>query len=181
MTIAIDIQTDGVRDLFDDLRDLGPAFERALNRTVRKVTRTVASRAGRAVAKQNRVPVRALTKGGSSGRGKRVYQRAPKRGSAAGSVWVGFNPIGAGYVGRPVQTRAGARVKGRQFPGAFVATMKSGHRSIWSRVNAQRLPISEERVELEQVEQILDKVAREGGERLRQVLLAEINYELNVR
>lgn len=58
-----------------------------------------------------------------------------------GLVWVGYNPIKAGYVGeatpsswgRLKQFDWGASARSYLFPGAFRARMKSGHRSLFMR------------------------------------------------
>ena len=48
-------------------------------------------------------------------------------------VWVGTNPLPLAVLGEPKQTKRDVRVGRRNFPGAFVATMKSGHRGVFIR------------------------------------------------
>ena len=49
-------------------------------------------------------------------------------------VWVGTNPLPLVALGQPRQTKASVNVgRKKKFPGAFLATMKSGHRGVFIR------------------------------------------------
>jgi len=167
-----------------EIAGLGAAGQRAASRTVRKVTRWASGRIARDIARSSRVPLRALTKGGSTGRGKRIRARLPRQGEMSGSVWVGWSPIKATYVGRLSQNRrpgGGARAGQHRFPGSFVATMRSGHRGVFTRSVESRLPIEEEGVELLEAEAAVRRAKDEMGLRIQNVLRQELNYELNVK
>lgn len=70
-------------------------------------------------------------------------------------------PLKVSKIGKKYsQTPAGASVKSHFFPGAFVATMKSGHKSIFKRMGKSRLPIEEVTVDVkEPLERRLDENA----------------------
>lgn len=54
----------------------------------------------------------------------------------------------ARHLGDPKETKSGAKAGKFQFPGAFVATMKSGKELVMKRVQRSRLPIQEQGVPL---------------------------------
>lgn len=127
--IGLDIQPD-----LRALRRVRRASDRERRIVRTELTRTArwaAGRAARAIAAAHQLPLRALTRG-RMGRAGRVRVRAAGDDMVA-RLWIGTEPIPAGYAGRARQTRAGAVVRKHKFPGAFVATMDSGHRSIWRR------------------------------------------------
>lgn len=53
-------------------------------------------------------------------------------------VWVGASPVPLEKLGTPRQTRTGVRVGRRNLPGAFLATMPSGHKGIYIRRSSSR-------------------------------------------
>jgi hypothetical protein len=108
-------------------------IRRAGRRALVQATRFAASQAARAIARRHRVPLKALTQGGSTGRGRRVIAHPPTDQRPDGRVWVGIDPVLAAYVGSPRQTAAGARSGRHFFERAFVATMLSGHRGVYRR------------------------------------------------
>jgi hypothetical protein len=65
---------------------------------------------------------------------------------APGLVWLGYNPLKAAYCGRLTQDARGAFAGQFYFAGAFVATMKSGHKGVYKRAGKSRLPIVEQTV-----------------------------------
>jgi hypothetical protein len=77
-----------------------------------------------------------------------------------GVVWLGFNKIAAAYLGRMQQTRTGARAGKFFFEGGFIATMKSGHKSVWYRKGADRLPIKEATQDINVGFEVMQDVAR---------------------
>jgi hypothetical protein len=77
-----------------------------------------------------------------------------------GVVWLGFNKVAAAYLGRLQQTRAGAQAGKFFFQGGFIATMKSGHKSVWFRKGADRLPIEEATQEINVGYEVMQDVAK---------------------
>lgn len=53
------------------------------------------------------------------------------------SIWIGINPIEAQRAGAPRQQRAGAKVKGRLFAGAFTASIYTEDRKVWIRQSSK--------------------------------------------
>ena len=181
MSLQLDVDGHDIDAALESVRELGAQGERAAARTVRKTTVWAASQAAHDIAKRSRVPLRALTKGGSTGRGKRVRSRLPVKGELSGSVWIGYDPIKAAYAGKLRQLTVGAAAGVHRFPGAFVATLRSGHQSVLRRVTQARAPVSEEVVQLQVAQEVMQDIQSRGVTRLRDVLFDELNYEVNVK
>lgn len=180
MSGVITVKGGGLFEAITALESVEPPVRRAVTRTVRKVTNSITKVIASEIAKGSRVPVKALTKGGSTGRGRRVVSYFRDDG-LTGAVWVGYNPIKAGYVGTPVQQVRGARVGRHTFPGAFDATMRSGHRSIFVRTGKGRLPLEEKLVSIDIAPGVVAEAQAQARTRLSDVLLQELNYEINVK
>ncbi|NSX83905.1 phage tail protein, partial [Wolbachia endosymbiont of Atemnus politus] len=56
--------------------------------------------------------------------------------------------VKAGKLGKMRQTKIGARAGKHMFKGAFVATMRGGHKGIFTRMGKKSLPIEEEEFDL---------------------------------
>lgn len=189
MGISLNIASDNIDDIVRQLEQMAPAARRALVRTVRRVTQSAGTQAARDIAKRSRIPVKALTVGGASGRGKRIFTRVPPPGDPRGdratdpsaSIWVGYNPMQSAYIGALRQLKRGARAGRHYFEGSFLATMQSGHRGVFYRTDDSRLPIEEEAVPITVSEDVMRKIEQQARSRLRSVLISELNYELNVR
>lgn len=201
------VQDDGtIERTIRELQQLTPRTRAAANTAIRKTVDWANTQASRKVAQTHDLAVRRLT----GGRGRRFFKRYPRgKGGAIqeGSVWVGYNPVAAGYVGaiRPWRRGLTPRVRSHRFPGDFVATMPSGHRSIFTRnvfpdvkrrksLNRRErrplernkwgwtsLPIDEQRISLKDTQRIIREVEIAARDRLRGVLAQELNYQLNVR
>lgn len=112
---------------FYELAAIAPdAAETAMRRAITKVRRSLASRMAREQAAAHGFPVRPL---------RTVRTRGKGFGPNEAGVWFGYNPIQARYVGRKADM-SGA-------PGAFLATMPSGHVGWFKRVGKARFPIVE--------------------------------------
>lgn len=200
------VQFEDIEKTIRELRRISPRTRAAANTAIRKTVTWASTRASSAIAKASDVGVRNLR----TGRGRRFYRRNPRKKDAAiteGSVWIGYNPIAAGYVGAIPAWRRGLtpRVRSHRFPGDFVAVMPSGRRSIFTRnvdpkVKRRKalgrrekrpfstnkwgltsLPIDEQRVDLKDAEVIARQVEQAAGQHLRGVLAQELNYQLNVK
>lgn len=111
-------------------------------------------------------------------RSKRATWRQPEARFSLGVL-----PIRTGKIGVPRQTKRGARVGAHAFPGAFVATMRSGHVGIFKRKGQPRLPIKEQTVSLSpQAEQIARRKFREVMSRdFSRLFRHELEYRLKQR
>lgn len=87
------------------------------------------------------------------------YRVKSKRNRGAGIVWLGYNEVKTGYVGKLTQQASGASVAGHYFAGGFVATMRSGHAGIWKRLDDGRLV--EQTIEIPGARQLMENVAQE--------------------
>jgi len=86
--------------------------------------------------------------------------------------------VQANKVGTMRQNKTGSKVGSYEFPGAFIATMPSGHTSIYKRKRQARLPIQEMTVPLEPmaseiIEHYLD---RKVMQRFEVVFRQELNF-----
>lgn len=81
--------------------------------------------------------------------------------STEGSVWLGYNPVKAGYAGKLRQDDGGAWAGRYYFVGGIVATMRSGHSSIFKRGIGKRGrdTLIEQTVDLPQADAIAAQVA----------------------
>ncbi len=114
-------------------RQIKTAAVRALNKTARWMRTQVA----RETAQSLNVRVGAI-------RNDLILLRArashPQSGVAMGSK---AGVLKVTELGAPRQNRRGTRVGKRQFDGAFIATMPTGHRGVFRRKGKSRLPIQE--------------------------------------
>lgn len=158
-------------------------IDRASKRTVRKVATSAASQAAREIAAAHDLPVSLLRKRGQPW--TRVHLKHAARGieteGPVSIVWIGVQPIKAIYAGAARQRKDGVRVRGHFFGGAFISRMPSGHRGIFLRRGRERLPIDEQKIELDQAAGIVRKLQGAIPSRLSTVFKQEMNYELNVR
>ncbi len=137
-------------------RDIFRAQRSAEFETVRFATRELRNRA----ALRTGIPSRVFRRF----KGGRVKSRNNQQ---AGIVWFGLNPVKAAYLGKLQQTRSGAKAGAFFFERAFVATMKSGHKSLWRRLGRDRLPLKEMEQDLDIGYEIADDVAALAGIQLR--------------
>jgi len=93
-------------------------------------------------------------------RSKKTLAKARKK-RLRGIVWQGTMDIQAVYAGKPRKVKGGVKAGKHFFPGAFIATMKSGHVGIFSRIHGSK-KIEEERIELDQARSIIESKAREA-------------------
>lgn len=165
-------------------REGAQAARGAINKTLDWVT----SRAARAIADENDVPLKSLS------RRRRISKRRASGQDLSGRLWLGMAPIKAIYLGSARQTRSGARVGSRAFPGSFLATMPSGHLGVFKRDesllrrskgrsagSAPNLPITEQTVALKAAESRIRSIFDQAPERLRTVFLQEMRFRLFVQ
>lgn len=149
-------------------------------RALKKIGQYAGSQVARGIAAAERIPLRTLTRG-RAGKAGRLRVRVPETTAALkAQVWIGTNPVKASYLGKPRQTKAGARAGQHAFPGAFVATMKSGHVGIFKRAHGSR-KLDEQVIRLQSAQSVVDKVLGPLPERHYALLMQELNYELRVR
>lgn len=151
----------------------------ASRRSVSKVVDFAATHIGRGIAVKDQVPVSTLRKGGSAGRGQRIFKTKPRGDKTSGSVWVGYNPIRAAYLGVLAQQQTGAKAGKHFFDRSFVATMPSGHRSVFIRMGKTSLPIREQSHPITSAQQVVDSVQERATQRLIDIFQHELSYEVN--
>lgn len=163
--------------------------KRASHTAMRRSLKWGVTRLGRMVSEHHDIPQKVL-RGRSANpenAGKRNADRIRVRNPVftakepKGYIWLGTNPIAAGYIGRLRQLKTGARVKGHRFSGAFIATMKSGHQGIFRREGEGRLGIDQQTVELHTADQIVAYINRQLPIRLRTQMDQQLRYQLRVR
>lgn len=173
--IKIEIDARDLEDVRKSLLQYPEATGRALPRAINKTLSWANSQGLRAIAQKHEVPLKTLR-----GRRRSKVIKA-SRSRLSGLAWFGTAPLRASYLGTPRQTRQGARAGTRFFPGAFVATMPSGHVGIFKRQDRARLPIVEQVVRLDAADKALAPVEAGIAARLQTTFTQEMNYELNVR
>jgi len=185
---------------FERFADLVPAAAaKAQRRAINKVLGWLRTHIARAVSKQERIAMRAVR--------QRLRSYPAKGGAGQGKLWFGINPIEASRIGRPRQTNAGVSVAGRRYAGAFYQRVYGGQADIWIRTGSKhfraedypaselsssrgqrhgsmdwemygRFPLAKAKVLLEDVRPLFDEWTRRADQRLVEVLLQELNFEL---
>lgn len=165
-TIGIEIK--GVDAVVRELNAFPEQAERAEERATRKTVKWAESQLRRAIAKEHDIPFKSI----------REARRVQSKNKL---IWLGYNPVKAGYAGKLKQLEGGAMAGAYYFEGGFMATLRSGHTSIFKRRGRARLPIDEQKVELVKAEAIAEREAKKIESRFFQILRQELNYEMNVR
>lgn len=173
--IAIELNPRDLASIEAELVARPSQAERALARAINKTLNWARTQGLRAIAAEHRVPLAVLRR-----RRRTAVLKATRR-ALSGTLWFGTAPIRAAYLGTPRQTRAGARVAGRLFEGAFVTRLPSGHVGVFRRVAKSRLPIIEQTVALSAARRALEPVETQIVERLQTVFAQELNYETTVK
>lgn len=139
-------------------KELASAAQRAVNQVGRWGAREAAKR----IAAVHGLPLRVVRNKEDH---NRISYHSDNNGrisyAVGGVIWVGRNPIKSGYLGSPYQTPEGAGVGPHFWPHSFVVTMDSGHKSVFHRTGATRLPIKERAVELQHAEPVAKAIAAE--------------------
>ena len=182
------LETEDIEKTIRQLQRLSPRLRAAANRAVRKTVTLAYNEIVRKGAAAADINQRGLRTGIQFPTGKRVYRRdiTVKNLTDEASVYVGYNPLKSAYVATIPKWRRGQvpRVRGHRFPGAFVATMRSGHRGIFRRIPGTRMrgkdkeQIDEVKVPLEPVEQIVRALEPQMGKKMRGLLVTELEIEL---
>lgn len=197
--ITIQASQDDVKR-FERFADLVPnAAARAQRRAINKVLGWLRTHIARAVSKQERIAVSAVR--------QRLRSYVAKGGATQGKLWFGINPIEASRIGRPRQTSSGVSVAGRRYEGAFYRRVYGGQADIWIRTGSKhfkeedypaseltsakgqrhgsmdadmygRFPLAKAKVVLEDVRPLFDEWVRRADQRLVEVMLQELNFEL---
>ena len=111
---------------------------------------------------------RMISRTGIPARVFRRFRVRTRNRADSGVVWVGLNQIQAAYLGKLQQSHAGAKAGAYFFERAFIATMKSGHKSLWRRLGQGRLPIEEMRADIDIGFEVAEDVAALAAIELRQ-------------
>lgn len=189
--IRIDVTPDAAgvsRQIRRSLGELDRSLTRAKRRAVNKTARWVRTRAIREIAAANNIPQKILRGhrnpvSGKQTRGRRgrVFVSRAAEGHEHASLWIGVRAVAAGYLGTPHQFSYGAKVRGRKFKGAFVATMATGHVGIFHRKGKARLPIAEDYVQLDEAPAAVATIRRGIPAQLKKNLNHELDYELRIK
>lgn len=146
----------------------------ALNKTAKNAqTDTV-----RALAAKYRVPQKLLR--GVRGKGARVRTIKANRRTLTAWISAKVQAIKAARVGKPRQTKTGAKAGQHTYPGGFVATMPSGHTGIFKRKGGSRLPIAEQVIKMPDGESIAQRnTAKRARVSFPKHFLHEIKWRLS--
>lgn len=121
---------------------IGPAIRRAVRKAGMTALRDMRAEASKRVRARKRIKAGVVSKA--------LRMRRPRGGDVDGAEWaIDVRGARTSLTAYPVrQTKRGVSVevnRGKRtlLPGAFIATMKSGHRGVWMREAKSRLPIRE--------------------------------------
>ncbi|MGI9276863.1 MAG: hypothetical protein ACR2PT_18705 [Endozoicomonas sp.] len=117
--MKLDLELDGpLDDLIEAFQDSPQNVSKAINRSLRKLSRFAERRTLRELARQQGITQKLLKE---LGRVKVSLYKPGERGTDGYSlvVWVGAWDIPAHYLGKPVQTKSGVRTGKRFWEGAF--------------------------------------------------------------
>jgi len=177
--VRVEVDKASLQRMMRKLSAYPAAMKRVRRRVISKSVTWVQSQAVRKLARINAVPLKVLR--GQKGRGKRVFVKRPSYNESSGSVWLGTLPVKAIYVGKPrvLKRKGGVRIGKHYFAGAFLATMPSGHTGIFKRKGEARLPIQEQFVKLEGVDQVADDIRIRLPVRMTELMRQELRFELS--
>ena len=183
------------RSLGETPRIIERASESAAVRTAARIRQGIITR----LVSDMDIPRSAFLRGRKTKTGPKDWTRvkSKKTGSSA-LVWVGYNPIKAGYVGGADKTTWGgvrqydwgASSRSYLFPGAFRAKLASGHRGIFAREGATRVmirgryagtkkqPIVEREVRIDRVPIIVRELVAQSADWHREAMAKEITKRL---
>lgn len=198
----LNIDEDKVSDFLKDPINK-KKIQTAIGRSLRKVTRWVATQTARGLSKELDIAVKGLK--------NRIQFSLDKTKEGKASIWVGLDDIHANSIGKVRQTKSGVSVRGHHFKGAFVGNVYGGksfitafrresskHASEHDEVrNYQygknysnpeehalwpRYPLNKVGVKVEyEGEAFLEKQERLIGQRFNIILQQELNYEFHVK
>jgi hypothetical protein len=154
-------------------------FTRALPREIfnatRSAVRTTTTFAEKELEKRmaaaSKIPLKAF----------KVYRVHSKAGDDAGTVWFGFKPIKAKYLGAMSESGSGAEAGSYFFQGGFVARMQNGNENIFKRKGKARFPIQTQFANLPQSELVISAVADIAQEELLTRFTKKLNGYIEKR
>ena len=191
-------------ELVEDMAALGSRVDVAVKRAMRKTHRWLRTHSAREIGKALGIKQATL-------KSRFLIDQYSKGGSSYLTLWVGLQPVAADQLGGTArQNRRGVRTRGRQFDGAFYQTVYGSEKRVWIRTsrnrreghttvanrpgqknkhpstfisrNRDRFPVQLVGVDIEEVAlPILQRYEQRTAARFREILQAELNYELNVR
>lgn len=178
------IGAEGVsRSLGETPRIIDRASESAAVRTAARIRQGIITR----LVSDMDIPRSAFLRGRKPKTGPKDKDWTRVKSKETGSsalVWVGYNPIKAGYVGGADKTTWGsvrqhdwgASARSYLFPGAFRAQFKSGHRGIFKRDGGRKL--IEQSMRIDRVPIIARDLVAQTADWHREALAKEITKRL---
>lgn len=140
---------------------------------------------GRELSRQEKVALKVIR--------ARLRVFSSSRANPNAKLWLGIDPIPVVGLGKPRQTRRGVTVGRRRFPGAFVATMRSGHTGVFKRADntfrrtegrlassPANLPIEAQEIVIDNAEDVFRSWLSRAEDRYVQLLRQELNFAFNV-
>ena len=164
MSSLFTIDVDGAANISKIIADFNATEKHAVVASMRSLNKTalwLRTQATREISKNRRITQKIIR--------QRLRILKASRRQLKSHVLASLGGVTATKVGKPRQTKTGARVKQYDFPGAFVATMPGGHTGIYKRKRKTRLPIRELSIPLEPessdiIESFLDSRVKERFE-----------------
>lgn len=186
MSDFIDISLKDYKAVLSQIDGTNKQVDRASIAAINGVVNEYQGVLANAVSKAEAVPLKALLRGGARGKGRRIFVSKAKSSRPTASIWIGYNPVQAAYLGRLVQNKQGAGAGQHFFPGSFIATMRSGHRSVFHRVpgtrmrNKNKQKTREDAHEMLQAESVVAGVRDRMSVRLTDLFREKIDKEVSL-
>lgn len=195
----ITVSTIGLDEVVARTGALPRQADAALKRALRKTVAWVASQSRREIARDVGVAQSAIK--------QRIASRLTKSARPVGLIWFGLNRLDASLAGKASQGAAGVKVRKYIFPGAFLASIYGSAAKVWIRLRSRnydpvvypytkrrsftdvpaglrsRFPVVKATIAIDtpSVRAIIADKAGMARERMRTLLLQELNYEINVK
>lgn len=154
---------------FSEVDNFMQAMPREIFNATRSAIRTTTTFAekelGKRMADATNIPLKAF----------KVFRIRSVSSDTTGTVWFGFKPIQAKYLGKMEETGTGAMAGSYFFQGGFIAQMQNGNENIFKRKGKARFPIQSQTAQLPQAIPITEDVAQLS----EQELLTRFTQKLN--
>lgn len=181
--LFFDIDAHQLRQVADELAASERQVKLALSAALRRTATTLRTLAARGLRNELQLRTVGLLR-------KRLKQLRLRMANGDGvQLWFGLNDIPASWFkGRPRQTATGAEVRGKSFPGAFVARSQfKGRRTAFKRKGKGRLHIEEQLLPIEDSavvfieDRIFDQTETIFWNHFRRDLAARVTYNIGER
>lgn len=165
-----------------DIEDIEKSITLAINKTLSLVGNWLKTQSKRRVGKELNIKQSALNS-------RFVLKKKRDKETSTIRLWIGVLPLSAIEAGNASQNKAGVRVRGRFYRGAFIQSIR-GETAIWRRKSSKyepgegtgRYPVRKQRIELADkalvaIKHLENQLNAEFNRRFK----PQLNYYLNIK